>query len=78
MAVTFIIRCDDCGAEVGRSSASVRAARADAALNHGANHSPAGDRCRACRIAATTLTADDHARASERRHSASAGPPADR
>jgi hypothetical protein len=49
VAVQFTITCDGCGRFIASSRMSVRAARAEAQLNRGANHGPDGDRCLACR-----------------------------
>jgi len=45
------------------SRLSVRAARAEGALNHGANHGPQGDHCFECREEQTKLSAEDYSKA---------------
>lgn len=47
---------------------SVRAARADASIKHGANDAPDGDYCLTCCRTRTKLTADDFAKAAAARH----------
>jgi hypothetical protein len=49
MAVQYTIICDGCGRFIASSRSSVRAARAEAQMNRGANHGPDGDRCVDCR-----------------------------
>lgn len=62
MAVEYRIICDDCGVIVGTSMTSARAARADAALNHGGNSGMGRDHCKVCRIAASQATASTPAK----------------
>lgn len=50
MAVEYVLYCDGCGERIASSRLSVRAARAHAQLNHGANKGPDGDRCASCRL----------------------------
>jgi len=49
VAVQFTIICDGCGRFIGSSRSSIRAARAEAQMNRGANHGPDGDQCVDCR-----------------------------
>jgi hypothetical protein len=49
VAVQYTIICDGCGRFVASSRSSVRAARAEAQMNRGANHGPDGDQCVSCR-----------------------------
>src|SRR5207253_2519364 len=55
--IVYSVHCDDCGAFIGSSESSVRAARAEAQMKQGANHGPKGDSCLACRKARSKLTA---------------------
>jgi hypothetical protein len=68
--IEYQVICDGCGAFIASSRMSARAPRAaDAALNASANHGPDGDHCRACRVARSTLSAEDRERAAKAAHS---------
>ncbi|HVI05896.1 MAG TPA: hypothetical protein VM711_07375 [Sphingomicrobium sp.] len=67
--IEYRVLCDDCGAVLAASSVSVRAARAEAQLNRGANKGPDGDHCAECRKKSTTLTPEQREKAAAAAHS---------
>lgn len=76
VVIWYSVHCDRCGLLIVTSRLSVRAARAEAQLNYGANHGPDGDKCLACRKFEISRQTDEMlARKSSATHSVSGAPP---
>lgn len=67
--IEYRVLCDGCGAFIASSCASVRSARAEAQMKHGANKGPDGDHCVDCRKKRNVLSQEDMERANAAAHS---------